>query len=83
MCYRKKAQPNMATSQSKYGRRLDEESKRGVAALAGKPGASNDQVALDRGVKFLECEALERAGIFVPLPPTTWPRGWSHPGPAR
>ena len=50
MCYRKKAQPNMATSQSKYGRRFDEEFKREVAALASKPGASNEQVALDLGV---------------------------------
>ena len=45
MCYQEKAQPNMATSQSKYGRRFDEEFKREVAALASKPSATNKQVA--------------------------------------
>ena len=50
MCYQEKAQPNMVTSQSKYGRRFDEEFKREVAALASKPGATNEQVADDLGV---------------------------------
>lgn len=40
----------MATSQSKYGRRFDEEFKREVAALAGKSGATNEQVGRDLGV---------------------------------
>ena len=40
----------MATSQSKYGRRFDEEFKREVAALASRPGARLEQVALDLGV---------------------------------
>ena len=40
----------MATSQSKDGRRFDEEFKREVAALASKPGATNEPVAGDLGV---------------------------------
>lgn len=40
----------MATSQSKYGRRFDEEFKREVAALASRPGARLEQVAGDLGV---------------------------------
>ena len=40
----------MATSQSKYGRRFDEEFKREVAALACRPGARQEQVARDLGV---------------------------------
>ena len=40
----------MATTQSKYGRRFDEEFKREVAALASKPGANQEQVARDLGV---------------------------------
>ncbi len=40
----------MATSQSKYGRRFDEEFKREVAALACRPGARQQQVARDLGV---------------------------------
>ena len=40
----------MATSQSKYGRRFDEEFKREVAALACRPGAKQEQVARDLGV---------------------------------
>ncbi len=40
----------MATSQSKFGRRFDEEFKREVAALASRPGARLEQVALDLGV---------------------------------
>ena len=40
----------MATTQSKDGRRFDEEFKREVAALASKPGANQEQVARDLGV---------------------------------
>ena len=40
----------MATIQSKYGRRFDEEFKREVAALASKPGANQEQAARDLGV---------------------------------
>ena len=40
----------MATSQSKYGRRFDEEFKREVAALACRPGARHEQVGRDLGV---------------------------------
>ena len=40
----------MATSQSKFGRRFDEEFKREVAALACRPGARQEQVARDLGV---------------------------------
>lgn len=49
MCY-KESTTEMATTQSKYGRRFDEEFKREVAALASKPGASNEQVGRDLGV---------------------------------
>ena len=40
----------MGTTQSKYGRRFDEEFKREVAALASRPGAKQEQVAHDLGV---------------------------------
>ncbi len=40
----------MRTTQSKYGRRFDEEFKREVAVLACRPGASQEQVARDLGV---------------------------------
>ena len=40
----------MATSQSKYGRRFDEEFKREVAALAWRPGARQEQSARDLGI---------------------------------
>ena len=40
----------MATTQSKFGRRFDEEFKREVVALARRPGASDTQVARDLGV---------------------------------
>ena len=40
----------MRTTQSKYGRRFDEECKREGAALANQPGANQEQVARDLGV---------------------------------
>ena len=40
----------MATTQSKHGKKYDEEFKREVAALASKPGAKQEQVARDLGV---------------------------------
>ena len=40
----------MSITQSKYGRRFDEEFKREVAALASRPGAKQEQVARDLGV---------------------------------
>ena len=40
----------MATTQSKFGKRFDEEFKREVVALASRPGASDTQVARDLGV---------------------------------
>ena len=40
----------MATTQSKFGRRFDEEFKREIAALASRPGATDTQVARDLGV---------------------------------
>ena len=49
MCY-KESTTEMATTQSKYGRRFDEEFKREVVALASRPGASDTQVARDLGV---------------------------------
>ena len=39
----------MRTTQSKYGRRFDEEFKREVAALASKLGAKQEQVARRSG----------------------------------
>ena len=49
MCYNR-ALPHMATSQSKYGRRFDEECKREVAAQACRPGARQEQIARDLGI---------------------------------
>ena len=40
----------MATTQSKYGRKFDEEFKREVATLATAPGKSDEQVGRDLGV---------------------------------
>ena len=40
----------MSTTQSKYGRRFDEEFRREVAVLACRPGARQEQVARDLGV---------------------------------
>ena len=40
----------MATIQSKNGKRFDEEFKREVAALASRPGATDEQVGRDLGV---------------------------------
>ena len=40
----------MRTTQSKYGRRFDEEFKRKVAELASQPGANQEQVARDLGI---------------------------------
>lgn len=40
----------MATTQSKNGRRFDEEFKREVATLASRPGATGEQVGRDLGV---------------------------------
>ena len=45
-----KSATDMATTQSKYGRRFDEEFKREVAALASRPGATIEQVGRDPGV---------------------------------
>lgn len=45
-----KSTTDMAITQSKFGRRFDEEFKREVAALASKPGAKQEQVARDLGV---------------------------------
>ena len=46
----KQAHPPLATTQSKNGRRCDEECKREVAALASRPGATDEQVGRDLGV---------------------------------
>ena len=53
----------MATSQSKYGRRFDEEFKREVAALAWRPGARQEQTA--RGL-WAAAPAACRAGRSSP-----------------
>ena len=41
---------DMSTTQSKYDRRFDEEFEWEVAALAGRPGARQEQVTRDLGV---------------------------------
>ena len=40
----------MRTTQSKFGRRFDEEFKREVATLASQPGKTDEQVAQELGV---------------------------------
>ena len=40
----------MATTQSKYGRKFDEEFKREVATLAAQPGKTDEAVGRDLGV---------------------------------
>ena len=40
----------LSNNQSKYGRRFNEEFKRGVAALASRPGVNQEQVVRDLGV---------------------------------
>ena len=60
MCY-KESTTEMATTQSKDGRRFDEEFKREVAALASKPGAKQEQVARDLGVSPYSGRPLEKA----------------------
>lgn len=48
----------METTQSKFGRRFDEEFKREVAALASELGAKQEQVARDLGVSAFSCGPL-------------------------
>ena len=57
----------MRTNQSKYGRRFDEEFKREVAALASRPGVTNEQVAKDLGVSQWSVSRWRRA--YGPTPP--------------
>ena len=56
----------MATTQSKYGRRFDEEFKREVAALASKPGAKQEQVARDLGVSAFSVARWKKQYGSVP-----------------
>ena len=56
----------MATTQSKYGRRFDEEFKREVAALASKPGANQEQVARDLGVSSFSVGRWKRRYATTP-----------------
>lgn len=58
----------MRTNQSKYGRRFDEEFKREVAALASRPGATNEQVAQDLGVSHWSVSRWRRA--YAPVTPS-------------
>ena len=60
MCY-SRAQPFMRANQSKYGRRFDEEFKHEVAALASRPGATNEQVAQDLVVSQWSVSRWRRA----------------------
>ena len=61
----------MATTQSKYGRRFDEEFKREVAALASKPGAQQEQVARDLGVSAFSVARWKKR--YATIPPTSVP----------
>ena len=56
----------MATTQSKFGRRFDEEFKREAAALASRPGASDTQVARDLGVSPYSVGRWKK--LFGPAP---------------
>ena len=49
MCYKESA-TDLAATQSRCGRRFDEECQHAVAALASKPGAQQEQVARALGV---------------------------------
>ena len=51
----------MSTTQSKYGRRFDEEFKREVAALASRPRARQEQVRPRPGREPLQRVTLEEA----------------------
>ena len=67
---------DMATTQSKNGRRFDEEFKREVAALASRPGATDEQVGRDLGVSAWSVARWRRrfgldkrsGGARVPVP---------------
>ena len=58
----------MATTQSKNGRRFDEEFKREVAALASRPGATDEQVGRALGVsawsvaRWRRCFGTDKSG---------------------
>ena len=58
----------MATTQSKYGRRFDEEFKREVAALASKPGTKQEQVARDLGVSAFSVARWKKQYGSAPAP---------------
>ena len=64
----------MATTQSKYGRRFDEEFKREVATLASAPGATDGQVGRDLGVsawsvsRWRRRYGLSKTGVTAPGP---------------
>ena len=69
----------MSTTQSKYGRRFDEEFKREVAALACRPGAKQEQVARDLGVSPYSVSRWKKLyGGGAPAPST--PAAASSPG---
>ena len=65
----------MATTQSKFGRRFDEEFKREVVALANRPGASDTQVARDLGVSPYSVGRWKK--LYGPAPAAATP---SAPG---
>ena len=71
----------MATSQSKYGRRFDEEFKREVAALASRPGARQEQVARALGISPCRVSRWKKlygsAGDGPGTPPAAPPLGVS------
>ena len=67
----------MATTQSKNGGRFDEECKREVAALASRPGATDEQVGRDLGVsawsvaRWRRCFGTDKSsGASTPAPAT-------------
>ena len=65
----------MSTTQSKYGRRFDEEFKREVAALASRPGAKQEQVARDLGVSGYSVSRWKK--LYGQVPAAASPSGVS------
>ena len=65
----------MATSQSKFGRRFDDEFKREVAALACRPSANQEQIARDLGISPYSVSRWKRlsAGDGLGAPPASPP----------
>ena len=70
----------MATTQNEFGRRFDGEFKREVAALASKPGATNEQVGRDLGVSAWSVSRWKRQYAGGSAGPSAPPPLASAPG---